>query len=41
MNVIKIKEIKEIISEVKYYIEPSVSDCYNSIEEHAEMLVKE
>jgi hypothetical protein len=39
MNVIKIKEIKEIISEVKYYIEPSVSDCYNSIEEHAEMIV--
>jgi hypothetical protein len=39
MNVIKVKEIKEIISEVKYYIEPSVSDCYNSIEEHAEMIV--
>jgi hypothetical protein len=39
MNVIKIKEIKEIISEVKYYIEPSISDCYNSIEEHAEMIV--
>jgi hypothetical protein len=39
MNVIKVKEIKEIISEVKYDIEDSVNEGFDSIEEQAEMIV--
>jgi hypothetical protein len=39
MNVIKVKEIKEIISEVEYDIEDSVNEGFDSIEEQAEMIV--
>ena len=39
MNVIKVKEIKETISEVEYDISPSLSEGYYSIEEQAEMIV--
>jgi hypothetical protein len=39
MDVIKVKEIKEIISEVEYDIEDSVNEGFDSIEEQAEMIV--
>jgi hypothetical protein len=39
MSVIKVKEIKEIISEVEYDISPSVSEYYDSVEELAEYFV--
>jgi hypothetical protein len=41
MNVIKVKEIKEIISEIEYDISSSVSEYYNSVEEQAEMIVSD
>jgi hypothetical protein len=39
MNVIKVKEIKETISEVEYDISSSVNEGYDSIEEQAEYFV--
>jgi hypothetical protein len=41
MNVIKVKEIKEIISEIEYDISSSVSECYDSVEELAEIIVND
>jgi uncharacterized protein with PhoU and TrkA domain len=39
MNVIKVKEIKETISEVEYDIASSVNEGFDSVEEQAEMIV--
>jgi|688.fasta_scaffold108868_5 uncharacterized protein with PhoU and TrkA domain len=41
MNVIKVKEIKETISEVEYDISPLVNEGFDSIEEQAEMIVSD
>jgi hypothetical protein len=41
MNVIKVKEIKEIISEIEYDISSSVSECYDSVEELAKIIVSD